>query len=242
MKKITSILYFHFFTFVHLSKYVIPLVFLLFFQIMIYAIARGGPSDFVNDIILAEIFAFVIAILVGFAANGWTDHITEQLLILRAKSDVLYYGIHVLFLFVISALISLISVLIPVIFHLLDSDFFEQLTIASLIRSFLLLLGSSFAGISLGALFHPRILFDNDGALYVGLISIVAVTRNAIVNRYEIFRYVLWLLPNVSAHHSVIVDSSYFTFLIVGRLFLTSMLYGLIYSLIRIVLLRKKKF
>ena len=242
MKKITSILYFHLFTFVHLSKYVIPLVLLLFFQIMIYAMARGGPSDFASDIILAEIFAFVIAILVGFASTGWTDPITEQLLILRAKSDVLYYSIHGLFLFVISIFISLISVLVPVFFHLLDSGFFQQFTTLYLMQSFLLLLGTSFAGISLGALFHPRIIFDKEGALYVGLISLVSITRHAVVNQFEILQYVLWLLPNVSAHHATIIDSSYFTFLVVGRLFLMSMLYGLAYSFIKVVLLSKRKF
>ena len=242
MKKITNILYFHLFTFVQLSKYVIPLVLLLFFQIMIYTIARGEPSDLVNDIILAEIFAFVIAILVGFASSGWTDHITEQLLILRIKSDALYYSIHALFLFVISIFISLISILVPVIFHLLDPGFFQQFTISYLMKSFLLLLGSSFAGISLGALLHPRIIFDKEGALYAGLISLVAITRHAVANQFEIFRYVLWLLPNVSAHHAMIVDSSYFTFLLVGRLFLISILYGLAYSFIKVLLLSKRKF
>ena len=242
MKKIISILHFHLFTFARSSKYVMPLSVLIFLQLSLYITARGEPADFVSGIFLAEIFAFVIAIWVGFTSSRWTDEITEQLLILRAKSDVFYYSIYVVFLFVISIFISLISVVIPIIFHLLDTDFFQQFTIAYISHSFLLLIGSSFAGLSLGALFHPRIMFDSETPLYVVIAGLVSITRNPIVNRYEIFQYILWFLPNVSAHHAIIDDSSYFTFLIVGRLFLISMLYGVCYSFIKIVLLSRKKF
>ena len=243
MKKIVNILYFYCFTFVRSSKYVMPLALLILLQMSLYIIARGEALDFINSLFLAEIFAFTIAIWLGYTSSGWIDEVTEQLLILRIKSDVLYHSIYCLFLLVVSVFISLISILIPTIFHLFDSGLFQQFNVIYFSYSFLLFLGSSFAGISLGALFHPRIMVDkNEVSLYVSVVGLVSITRHSIVNQYEIFQYLLWLFPNVSAHHSIIIDSSQFTFLIVVRLFLFNMLYGLAYSLIKILLLSRKKF
>jgi len=243
MKKITSILYFHLFTFIHSPKYIMPLAVLVFLQLVIYTMARGGPSDFISDILLIEIFAFIISIWLGFASNGWTDETTEQLLILRAKSHVLYYGTYVAFLFVIGIFVSLISASMPVLIYLLDSGFFQQFSVAYFGYSFLLLLGSSFAGLSLGALFHSRMMLATEETpLLVIVVGLLSITRQPIVNQFSIFQAVLWLLPYLSAHHGIISDGSYFTFLTVGRLFLISMLYGGAYSFIKVMLLSKRKF
>jgi len=210
---------------------------------MLYLGIQRRPTNFLDSIFLAEIFVFVIAIWLGYASNNWTDVITEQLLILRIKSDKVYRSIYVVFLFLVSACISLISISIPAIINLLDWRMFERFSITYFSQSFLLFLGSGFAGISLGALFHSRLMVkDGEKPLYAAGAGLLSITRYSIVNQYGIFNYILWIFPNVSAHHSILSDHSYFTFLNVTSLFLINLFYGVIYSIIKIVLLSKKKF
>jgi len=219
-----------------------PLSFLVFLQLLLYLAAGSRPAEFLANIFLAEIFTFSIAIWLGFSSNKWIDEATEQLLILRIKSDKAYYSIYVAFLFFISAIISLITILIPTIISLIDAGFFEHFGIIYFSQSFLLFLGSSFAGISLGALFHPRLMDSkSELPLSAAVVGLFSITRYPAVDHYELMRYVLWFFPNVSAHHSVISNSSYFTFPVVGGLFLINMLYGLVYSVVKVTLLSRKK-
>lgn len=243
MKKLISLINFFIFTSMRSPKIIMPLTVLIFLQLTIYTTIGRRPTDFFSGVFLAEIFTFTIAIWLGFSSNSWVDEVTEQLLILRVKKDTAYYAIYVVFLFLLSICISLISALIPVIFHLADSGFFERYTVAHFLKSFLLITGSSFAGVTLGAMFHPRLMPNkSDTPLIVTIVGLIAITKTSIINWQGFFRYILWTFPNTSAHSSIIVDSSDFTFPLVVRLFLVSILYSICYSLIKIVWLSKTKF
>lgn len=242
MKKAASILYYHFFTFIRSSKYIVPLIFLLVLQTSIYFASQRRPVDFLNAILIAETYAFIIAIWLGFSSNGWINQTTEQLLIVRSKSDLIYYSIDAVFLFVISLLISLICAFLPVLINLFDPYFFHQYLMTDFIYSFLLILGISFAGISLGALFHPRIIQKKSAIIYTFLVGILSVARIPILSQQEGLRYLLWILPRLSAESLQLSDYSSFIFPTVAKISLLSLLYGLFYSFIKILLLSKKKY
>jgi len=241
MSKIMSVLYFHLYSLSRSSKYAIPVIFLVLLQMMLYMAIQTRPALFFSHLFLAEIFAFLVAVWLGHISHSWTDETTEQLLILRVKSDKFYYSIYVVFLFIISFCVSLLTISIPTVLSF--TGFFEQFTLSYFGSSFLLFLGSNFAGITLGAMIHPRLTAKKgDTPLYAMFACLVAMTRYPISQAYPIFRFVLWVLPNVSAHHAMITDVSELTFWSVIPLFLVSVVYGIVYSVIRIVLLARKKF
>ena len=62
MKKIISVVYFHLFTLSRSSKYVMPLSFLIFLQMLLYLAIQNRPVDFLANLFLAEIFVFGIAV------------------------------------------------------------------------------------------------------------------------------------------------------------------------------------
>lgn len=242
MKKLINMVHFYAVILVRSSKIVMHLATLIFLQSIVYMTISQRPRDFLSSVFLAEIFTFIIAIWLGFSSNSWIDETTEQVLILRVKKDKIYYTIYVVFLFIVCIFISLISASIPVIIHLADNDFFNQYTLSYFINSFLLMLGSSFSGIALGALFHPRLtLRKKDDPLVVVFFGVVAITRTSIVDWQGLLRYVLWIFPSVSTHSSLITEST-FTFSLVAKLSLISVFYGVCYSFIKIVRLSKEKF
>lgn len=242
MKQMTSILRFHLTTFLRDGKYVVPLTLLVLLQFtLVFAIMRH-PADFLESVFLMEIFTFIVAVSLGFGASKWTDPVTEQLLILRTKKGITYYSVHVIFLLIVSAGLSLVSLLIPTLLHLLNPGMFERFTLNYFVLSYLLFLGSSFAGMSLGALFHPRLVTTSSNVpLYVSAIGLMAITRNPVESQYAILRFVLWIFPNLSAHQSLMSNQD-FTLLNVVPLAIISLVYGIIYSVIKVVGLSRRKF
>jgi len=241
MNKISSMLYFHFFTLVKAPKFIIPLGVLILLQFIHYSTVTSPPTDYFNYIFLSEIFTFIVAIWLGYISHHFIDETTEQLLILRLRSHIKYYTIRTVFLFLISTSLALISVSIPAIFNF--TGLFYQFTPAYFIYSFLIFLGSSFAGVSLGALFHPRVVPQKAEAPILAIfIALIAVTRYPITQAYPFLTPILWLLPNTSAHHALIPDSTHLTLMTVAFILLTSLAYGFFYSVINIYLLTKNKF
>jgi len=241
MNKMFSVLYFHIFSIVRSPKYVLPIAFLVFLQIMHYTTVHAPPAQFFDYIFLSEIFTFAISVWLGSASNKWFETTTEQLLILKVGSDKFYYAIYTVFLFVLSVCISLISVAIPTIYSF--TGLFEQFTVTYFAYSFVLFLGSSFAGICLGSLFHPRMFTKKNEAQFLAILAcIVAITRYPISQTYPILNYVLWILPNLSSHQAIITSSSELIFSNVGLLVLVSIAYGILYAIIKILLLCRKRF
>jgi len=241
MNKVVSVLYFHLFTIIRSPKIALPVGFLIFLQMIHYMTAHSPPAQYFEYIFLAEIFTFVSAVWLGNSSSRWIDTTTEQLLILRVKSDKLYYIIHTIFLFILSIGISLISLTIPTIYSF--TGLFEYFTVAYFSYSFLLFLGSSFAGMCLGSLLHPRILTKKNEAQFSSILAcVIAVIRYPLSQNYPILSNVLWVFPNISAHQSIIINSSELTLPNVILLFLGSIIYGIAYSIIKIFLLCRKKF
>lgn len=241
MSKIISTIYFHLFSLFRSSAFAIPLIVLLFLQMMLYMTVQNHPAQFFSHIFLAEIFAFVVAIWLGFISHSFTNETTEQLLILRLKSDKLYYCIYACFLFIISFFVSLITIFIPTILSF--TGFFEQFSVTDFCYALLLFTGSNFAGITLGAMIHPRIMRRKEEAPFSAIfVCLVAITSYSISLEYPLFRFVLWVLPNVSAHNVIIESVADFTLSTVVALFLISVVYGFAYSAIRVLLLARKKF
>ena len=242
MKQMTSILRFHAITFLKDAKYVMPLLLLVLLQFtLVFAIMRH-PANFLESVFLMEIFTFIVAVWLGVSSTKWVDEVMEQLLILRTKEDKIYYTYYTIFLFLVSAGLSLVSLLIPTMLHLLNPGMFESFTLTYFVGAYLLFLGSSFAGISLGALFNPRLVTaSSNRPLYAFGVGVLSMTRYPLSAQYPILNVVLWFLPNLSAHQSLMNDQA-FTLLNILPLATISLMYGFVYSLIKIVGLSRKKF
>ena len=244
MKKAISLLHYQWFTLMKSPKYVMPLILLLVLQLSIYLAIQARPVDLLDAIFLGEFYVFIIGIWLGFSANGWNDEITEQLLVLRMKSKVKYDSLYVVFLFIICLWISLICVLIPLAMGMIHRGFFAQSVLGSnLLYSFLLFLGSSFSGIALGALFHPRLCKDKSSAiLYVLLAGVFSIARVAIVSDFEWLKYLLWVFPNIASHSEQLSGNLNFSGSAVAQVVTISLLYGALYSAIKVFMLNKRKY
>lgn len=243
MKTINELLSYHRLSYFHSSRFVMPLVWLLLLQLGIYTTPR--PIGLMDSIFMSCMYTFLIAMWVGLSYNNLEDNISEQLMILRVKSDTLYYLSVTLFLLFLSTIISLISTIAPLLAAIISQQalFDRPYEANDFLCSFLLLLACACSGASLGSLLHPRILKDKKLVLLTALFLVVFVSaRLTMIRQYPLSAFVLWVIPPVADITKAYPSSAAFSRLITIQLFGSFLLYTAAFSAIKIGLLKKIKF
>lgn len=224
------------------SKAIMPLCALIVFLGGLYAVAPFRVAD--SFAFSMSILPFIMA-WVGFAACEVEDAVSEQLLVLKARSAAKYYISVTLFLLCISTAFSLIAVLFPWALQLIrGAEMFKTpLTPGAMAYALVLHTAAAFMGSANGALFHPRLVHDRrSGVLFVLGIMLIGFTAPGIVRLFPFAGFVIWLFPPVSRASTLLAGQDYFTAGVAATLFLQYILYGTVFSALRIVLLIKRKF
>lgn len=243
MKTINELLNYHRLSYFKSSRFVMPLVWLILLQLGIYTTPR--PIGLMDSIFMSCMYTFLIAMWVGLSYNNLEDEISEQLLILRVKSDTLYYLSTSLFLLLISVIISLISTVAPLIAAIASQQtlFDRPYEANDFLCSLLLLFACASSGIALGSLLHPRILKDKKLILLVALFLVVFTSaRLAMIKEFSFLAFILWVIPPVADITKAYPISTAFSKLITTQLFGLFFLYTLGFSAVKIGLLKKIKF
>lgn len=243
MKTINNLLSYHCLSYFKSSRFLMPLVWLLLLQLGIYTTPR--PIGLMDSIFMSCMYTFLIAMWVGLSYDTVENEVGEQLMILRIKSETVYYISSALFLFLLSAVISLISALAPLLAAIISQQtlFDRPYETNDFFCSLLLLLSCSFTGSALGSLLHPRIWKDKKLILLVALFLVVFThARLAMIKEMPFLKFVLWLVPPIADISKSYPVSTAFSIATTFQLFVVLILYGLAFSAIKIGLLKKLKF
>lgn len=243
MRTLTNLLSYHRLSYFKSSKFLMPLVWLLLLQLGIYTTPR--PIGLMDSIFMSCMYTFLIALWVGLSYNTLENEVGEQLMILRIKSDSLYYVSCSLFLLLLSIGIGLISAIAPLIAAIVSQQtlFDRPFEANDFFCGLLLLVACAFSGSALGSLLHPRILKDKKLILLVALFLVVFVhARLAMIKELPWLKFILWLVPPVADISTRYPVSTAFSLTITLQLFSVLMLYGFVFSTIRTGLLKKTKF
>ena len=224
------------------AKWVMPFVLLVLFVASFYSMS---PVEIVNGFAMTGLVLFVLMAWVGVTTQELEPEISEQVLILRFKSERKYYVCHILFLAVLCVIGIFVSMGIPLVKNLLVSGamFSRKVEMLDVIGGFALLFACAFTGVMLGELFHVRVIKERTITVGATFFMVVfAVVRSGLVEKYPISRFLVWVVPPVSDVVSWFSNGSRFDTgkLLVG--FTLLMLYAIIMVVIKVELLRLKKF
>lgn len=241
MNKMVAVLNFKYRYLLSNPKFLLPFGFLIVMQMIHYSTVTAPPTAFLRYLFLAEIFTFVAAVWLGASSNQFFDETTEKLLILRLQSGVKFYLIFAVFLAGLAFVLSVVTTAFPIVFSF--TGLFDTFSFRYAFATFLLTLGSSFAGITLGALTSPRLLKKKEEGAFIAIIfCLLAVVAAPLSAAYPWTRFIMWFFPHTSHHGSLIETSADLTFLKVFVLFLINVIYGVVYTIIRTTMLNLKKF
>lgn len=224
------------------AKWVMPFVLLIAFVASFYSIS---PVEIVNSFAITGLALYCIMTWVGVTTQELEPEVSEQILILRLKSERKYYICHILFLAVLCVMGIFVSMGIPFLKNILVSGtmFSRKVEMLDVIGGFALLFACAFTGAMLGELFHVRIIKERTAAVGGAFFVVIfAVVRSGLVEEYPMTKFFMWVVPPVSDVVSWFSNTSYFD---PGKLmggFTLLMMYAIILAVIKVELLRLKKF
>lgn len=191
------------------------------------------------------LFLFGIMVWIGVTIQNVEPEVSEQIMILRLKSERKYYVHHILFVICICAALTTLAVIFPIIKNSIcrNSLLSRSVIWSDIVGGFLLIFACAFVGGMVGELFHYRIIQKR----YIGIgltffVALISICRNGVIADYAVTKYILWVIPPVS---DVVSWFSYWEYFDMGKLmggFVLLLMYGVVIAVVKVELLRKKGF
>ncbi len=178
------------------SKIIMPLLFWIIFLRICYS---EGNLSYVPNIVMSMGVLFFVMTWISYSYQETEELISEQLLILKLQSVRLYNGSKYIFLFFIGLGFSILGIAFPMLQNILNdfTIFRRAITIPDILQGILLHFIVAMVGISLGALFHPRIIKDKMSVLMVVTAAILGYAKGPIMLQYPVTKFILWIFPPV---------------------------------------------
>ena len=242
MKVICEMLRYQYKQYMMSAKWVMPFIILLGALGMLYSIA---PVEIVDSFSITGLFLFVIMVWIGMTIQGVESEVSEQVMILRIKSDWKYYLCHITFIVCICVAVTGISIVYPILVHIRNGNalFSRQLIWSDFVGGGLIMFACSFVGGMAGELFHVRIVKNRSAGIGLTfLIALLAVCRNGVIAEYAFTKYILWVVPPISDVVSWFTRDSYYNMGEVMGGFLLLLIYGVVMAACKVELLRRVKF
>lgn len=221
--------------------FVMPFIVICIFLRFMYSIK---PQEIVSSYLVSVQVLFLIMVWVGMMEINRENRVMEQIIELRVRKTWVYFAGKMLFLFILSIFMATICMIWPFVQNVIEhGTFFERKYIPEdFLNSFILLLGSSFSGVMLGALFHPDIFKDRKVAIALTvLLALLADIREIVVSSQPILKYVLWPLPNIAYAAMQYGNEEYFKINLSLCYFLILMVYAVTYGIIGSFLQYKRR-
>ena len=242
MKMVCDVIRYQYKQYMYSAKWVMPFVLLIAFVASFYSIS---PVEIVNSFAITGLALYCIMTWVGVTTQELEPEVSEQILILRLKSERKYYICHILFLAVLCVMGIFVSMGIPFLKNILVSGtmFSRKVEMLDVIGGFALLFACAFTGAMLGELFHVGIIKERTAAVGGAFFVVIfAVVRSGLVEEYPMTKFFMWVVPPVSDVVIWFSNTSYFD---PGKLmggFTLLMMYAIIMAVMKVELLCLKKF
>lgn len=224
------------------AKWVMPLIVLLGILGMMYSIP---PVGIVDSFSITGIILFVIMVWIGKTIQGVEPEVSEQVMILRLKSERKYYLCHIIFMMLICVVVTGISIAVPFFIQIGSGNALlsRQLIWSDFVGGGLLMFACSFTGGMLGELFHIRVIQNRKvGIGLTFFIALLAICQNGVIAEYAFTKYIIWVVPPISNVVSWYTNDSYYNMGEVMSGFILLLIYGMVMAVMKVELLRKVKF
>lgn len=183
--------------FIKTNKFFVPLLVYIGFIAIFY---NGGSNTLEMDAIFTCGILFLLFLWIGYLFLDGASNITEQVIYLKINNFYKYFSSKILFLFLINVLISIISLIIPILFDVLkyNCTLVNETSFDKFILVFIVFVISSYLGSIIGMIFTTRITHNrNKSFLLLGFIALFTLLKNPIIKDYPFLKYILWIFPPI---------------------------------------------
>ena len=242
MQKTKGLVKYHLQQYFKTNKFVMPFA---VFLIMLCSHYSVKPLAIIDCLLASSMMVFLIMVWIGGTVCDLENEVSEQILILRVQSKKKYYFSQVLFLLILSLIISLIGIIFPVIQNVINGNqlFERSIVVSDLAGGFVILFLSAFVGGALGELSHPRIFKDRKiGIIFIFLLAVLTLAKGAMIKQTPWMKLILWILPPIWDVSCLFADREYFYFSGVVTAGGILLFVGTLFTIVKIQILRKRGF
>ena len=218
---------------------------LLVYIIYLFAAYKVGPVGVISSMALSSGVLYFLMVWIGYSYGTVHNPVGEQLVILKVKSHTKYYVSQLLFVALLALVFSLIGVAFPYVWNLFRSGhlFVRPIVASDILGGFALHSFLALLGVSIGMLFHPRLIKNRKLAILCAFFyAIMGYVKGPIGIATPLVKGVTWVFPPFYDVLIQVTQAEYFTlkaFVIPAILMLV---YLGIFSSLYVILLRKRKF
>lgn len=195
----------------HSGKFVLPLLLLIGYLGIAYAIA---PLSILDSFSICALVVFALMLAMGVMLGTLNEPAIEQTMLVKLRRPYYLYLGKVLLAAAVSLVFALVAALGPLLLHVLDGfNLFTRPVVFSDIASGIVLFWlTGLCGGILGLLANPRILPGRKSAVLLStLIGLLTIVKGALVKAIALLQYVLWLLPPVYDASAAYSAQDYFS-------------------------------
>ncbi|GAA0178442.1 hypothetical protein SH2C18_14990 [Clostridium sediminicola] len=242
MNMLKNLLIYHYKIYIKSNKFIIPF---LVWLIWIYSIYSTTHVSVVSNFLLSMGCLFYLMVWIGLTYMEIEDSISEQLLILKARSENIYYVSKILFLVFIGMTMSLIGVIFPIIKNIIGKSqlYSTDITISDLGIALIFHSFVSILGVTTGTLLHPRIMKERKMAIMltvaIALMSIIKIPMNIEI---PFTRFLTWIFPPLFNTFEWFTGKEHFIIKDVGVAILYISVYSGIFIFFQLNFLKRNKF
>lgn len=191
-----SVLKYNFKMYMKSHKYIMPFFIFIIYMVMAYSMRL---LDIVGSMVSSAAFLFALMTWIGFTYCSNIELIAEEVLILKLKSHTRYWISKIIFMGVVGAFFSILSVGLPIIYNLICNVFKYPVIFSDIFVSFIIHMFLSVIGALIGMLLQPRIISNRKmamlGAIFIVLMSII---KGPVINEVPYSKYVMWIFPPIN--------------------------------------------
>lgn len=183
--------------FIKTNKFFVPLIVYIGFIAIFY---NGGANTLEMDAVFSSSILFLLSLWVGYLFFDGGSNITEQVLYLKVNNFYKYFSSKILFLSVINILLSVVSLVMPILFDVLKYNciLIKETSLYKFLLVFIVLIISSYLGSIIGMIFTTRITHNRSKSiLLLSFIALFTLLKNPIINDFSFLKYVLWIVPPI---------------------------------------------
>ena len=220
---------------------VIPTVSVCAFLGIMYSFV---PVEVSGSFLISAFFLFVLSAYISMSIQGKENDVHEEIMILHSDSEFHYYISRELIIYSLSLVYALILISYPVIKYALKSNLFSRpLTRSDILFGGIIVIGSGCCGAALGDFFHRRIFTTRrNGIIGLILISVLAVCKQPLIKEFSPFKILDVIVPPIMDGFNMVGNSDRFSGFGSLQIFLHMTLYVMIVAIIKIRILKYKKF
>lgn len=220
---------------------IIPIIATAAFIKMAYAVT---PTQVSGSFLLSGVFLFLCMTFLAQCIQDRENDVHEEILLLHSKSDKNFYMSRELVLLSILLVFAIVLTFYPVMFSMrCDHVFSRPLEVNDVIFGGIIILSNGLCGFTLGDFFHQRIQNERKHRIILVIFFIlVSVCKTPLIHKFSAFKFLNILLPPVVDALDMVGDTDRFDKMGTIGIFIHSIIFAIVITLLKNVLLKKRKF